>query len=114
VRPTLRNKVDKIEGMGLSKNDFTDNLKQKLEDLKEEIDVNVKNVITTSVISKNTNYTVPSYVVGKNLLLVFFEGSKLIKDKEYIEIGTEGEKSTIIQFKDWDVPIGSNLEFLYN
>lgn len=62
--------------------------------------------ITTEVaIAKNTDYTVPSYIVGNNSLLIFYEGCKLIKDENYLEIGTEGQESTTIQFKDWDAPI---------
>ena len=38
---------------------------------------------------------------------------RIIKDENYIETGVEGEESTAIQFKDWDVPAGSKLEFLY-
>lgn len=71
-------------------------------------------VTTTSEVTQNTNYTVPQkYHVGKNDLWVFFEGTLLIKNENYIETGVDGEKSTAIQFLDWDVPIGSKLEFLY-
>lgn len=71
-------------------------------------------VTTTSEVTQNTNYTVPQkYHVGKNDLWVFFEGTLLIKDENYIETGVDGEESTAIQFKDWDVPAGSKLEFLY-
>lgn len=71
-------------------------------------------VTTTSEITQNTNYTVPQkYHVGKNDLWVFFEGTLLIKDENYIETGVDGEESTAIQFLDWDVPVGSKLEFLY-
>ena len=71
-------------------------------------------VTTTSEVTQNTNYTVPQkYHVGKNDLWVFFEGTLLIKDENYIETGVDGEESTAIQFLDWDVPVGSKLEFLY-
>ncbi len=73
-----------------------------------------KILVTTGSIAQNTNYTVPQkYCVGKNDLWIFFEGALLIKDENYIEVGAEGEESTIIQFKDWNVPTGSNLEFIY-
>ena len=63
-------------------------------------------VTTTSEVTQNTNYTVPQkYHVGKNDLWVYFEGTLLIKDENYIEIGVDGEESTAIQFKDWDVPV---------
>lgn len=71
-------------------------------------------VTTAEEIEANTNYTLTkAYLVGKNNLFVFFEGSLLIKGENYIEVETEGEESTIIQFKDWDVPIGSKIEFVY-
>ena len=81
-----------------------------------EESINGKRILatTTSEITQNTNYTVPQkYHVGKNDLWVFFEGTLLIKDENYIETGVDGEESTAIQFLDWDVPIGSKLEFLY-
>lgn len=71
-------------------------------------------VKTTQEIPMNTAYTVPQkYLVGKSHLIVFFEGTLLIKDDNYIETGVDGTESTTIQFKDWDVPAGSKLEFLY-
>ncbi len=71
-------------------------------------------VTTAEEIEANTNYTLTkAYLVGKNNLFVFFEGTLLIKDENYIEVGTEETKSTTIQFKDWDVPVGSKIEFVY-
>ena len=71
-------------------------------------------VTTAEEIEANTNYTLTkAYLVGKNNLFVLYEGTLLIKDENYIEVGTEGQGSTLIQFKDWDVPIGSKLEFIY-
>lgn len=58
-------------------------------------------------IEQNTNYEVPTYEVGTNSLSIYFEGSKLIKNVNYIEVD-----STHIQFKDWDVPVDSNLEII--
>lgn len=58
-------------------------------------------------ITQNTNYQVPTYEVGTNSLSVYFEGSKLIKNINYIEVD-----STHIQFKDWNVPVGSSLEII--
>lgn len=66
--------------------------------------------IVTEEIPQNTNYEVPTtYKVGTNSLSVYFEGCKLIKDKNYIEVD-----ETHIQFKDWNVPVESNLEFVIN
>lgn len=58
-------------------------------------------------VEQNTNYEVPKYVLGNNSITIFFEGCKLIKDINYIEADT-----THIQFKDWNVPSGSNLEII--
>lgn len=58
-------------------------------------------------IEQNTNYEVPTYEVGTNSLSIYFEGSKLIKNVNYIEVD-----STHVQFKDWDVPVDSNLEII--
>lgn len=58
-------------------------------------------------IEQNTNYEVPTYEVGTNSLSIYFEGSKLIKNVNYIEVD-----STHVQFKDWNVPVDSNLEIL--
>lgn len=58
-------------------------------------------------IEQNTNYEVPIYEVGTNSLSIYFEGNKLIKDINYIEVD-----STHISFKDWNVPVDSNLEIV--
>ena len=73
----------------------------------------ITKITTEDIITQNTDYTVPTYIVGNNSLLIFYEGCKLIKEENYIEVGTEGQESTTIQFKDWDVPKGSNLEIIY-
>lgn len=69
------------------------------------IETTNRNIATE--IKQNTNYEVPAYEVGTNSLAIYFEGSKLIKNVNYIEID-----STHIQFKDWNVPVDSNLEIL--
>lgn len=69
--------------------------------------IKTTSIVVETAIEQNTNYEVPTYEVGTNSLSVYFEGSKLIKDLNYIEIDT-----THIQFKDWEVPVGSNLEII--
>lgn len=76
--------------------------------------VQIAKVITTQPIEENTNYTIPlNYRIGDNSLEVYYQGTKLIKDEHYIEVGTEGETSNIIQFYDWgqSVPEDRLLEF---
>lgn len=83
----------------------TQELNKKVTKL-ENITRQVTSVVTEEI-PQNTNYTVPEYVLGNNSLEVYFEGCKLIKDLNYIEVNT-----TTIQFKNWDVPEDSNLEFI--
>lgn len=75
-----------------------------LNDTQAEIYTKKQTITTTEVIQQNTNYTVPMYTKIK----IRYEGCDLIKDINYIEVD-----STHIQFKDWDVPVGSNIEILY-
>lgn len=42
IKEALDNKVDKVSGKGLSKNDFTDALKTKLDGIEEEAEKNVQ------------------------------------------------------------------------
>ena len=69
--------------------------------------IETTNRTVTTQIQRNTNYAVPSYSVGTNSLSIYFEGNKLIKNINYVEVD-----ATHIQFKDWDVPVGSNLEII--
>lgn len=70
-------------------------------------DKKIISIVTEAEIPQNTNYEVPSYKLDTNSLSVFFEGCKLIKDINYIEVD-----NTHIQFKNWNVPINSNLEIV--
>ena len=101
----LMNKVEKINGKGLSTHDLTDELKAKIE---KTGTADIVLIQATVEIPQNTDYTIPEYTIGNNSLEIYFEGCKLIKDENYIEVN-----STTIQFKDWNVPVGSKLEFLY-
>ena len=76
--------------------------------------VQTAKVTTTEQIAQNTNYTIPiNYHVGDNSLEVYYQGTKLIKNEHYIEVGTEGETSNIIQFYNWgqSVPTDRLIEF---
>ncbi len=84
------------------------------EEIAESLEITRITTIVDEEIKENTDYTISkSYTVGKNNLLVFFEGCLLKKDENYIEVGENNSTSTTIQFKDWDVPVGSKLEFIY-
>ena len=57
----------------------------------------------TATVAANTNYTVPSYVVGSGRLLVFLDGIKCAAganaaQHQYKEVGTAGAASTVIQW----------------
>lgn len=70
------------------------------------------NVTTIEEIPENTDYTIPiPYTVGNNSLDVYYMGEKLIKDYNYIEIGTAGEQSTTIQLYNWEMNVPANRTF---
>lgn len=75
-----------------------------LNDTQADIYTKKQTVTTSEVIPRNTDYTVPMHTKIK----IRYEGCDLIKDINYIEVD-----NTHIQFKDWDVPVGSNIEILY-
>ena len=81
-------------------------LSNKVNSIKKIIVETTSRVVETEI-QQNTNYEVPTYAVGTNSLFVYLEGCKLIKDENYIEVD-----ATHIQFKDWDVPVDSNLEII--
>mgnify|MGYP001859752175 FL=1 len=81
-------------------------LSNKVNSIKKIIVETTSRVVETEI-QQNTNYEVPTYAVGTNSLFVYLEGCKLIKDENYIEVDT-----THIQFKDWNVPVGSSLEII--
>lgn len=79
-------------------------LSNKVNSIKKIIVETTSRVVETEI-QQNTNYEVPTYAA--NSLFVYLEGCKLIKDENYIEVDT-----THIQFKDFNVPIGTNLELI--
>ena len=79
-------------------------LSNKVNSIKKIIVETTSRVVETEI-QQNTNYEVPTYAA--NSLFVYLEGCKLIKNENYIEVDT-----THIQFKDFNVPIGTNLELI--
>lgn len=66
----------------------------------------------TATVAANTNYTVPSYVVGSGRLLVFLDGIKCAAgtnaaQHQYKEVGTAGAASMVIQ---WHQPIDKTYD----
>lgn len=68
---------------------------------------------TTDEIMQNTDFVIPIfYKVGDDVLSIFYQGCKLIKDVHYVEIGNVDSISDRIQLKDWSAPSGKNFEFI--
>ena len=67
----------------------------------------------TEILAKNTDFTVPSYKVGSNTLMVFVNGVHSMAGNDaalytYKEMGTVGTMSTTIQFHD-DIAIDHSI-----
>ena len=65
------------------------------------------------ILPKNTDFTVPSYKVGSNTLMIFIDGIHCIAGSDadlytYKEMGTVGTMSTTIQFHD-DIAIDHSI-----
>lgn len=54
----------------------------------------------TSDLEPNTDFTIDSYIVGSKSLTVWLNGLRCQESVDYNEIGTNGQKSTKIQFTD--------------
>lgn len=82
---------------------------QNIEDRLDALPINLysEHISLSQDIIANTNYEIHKYILGNNSLSIFWEGIKLIKDVNYIEVD-----ETHIQFKDWDIPASSNLEII--
>lgn len=58
-----------------------------------------ESIILETIVSSNTNYTIPlSYKVNNNSLEIYYCGEKLTKGQDYIEVGENGAISNTIQF----------------
>ena len=75
-----------------------------------ELVVSERNV-RTAVIAPNVDYTIPiKYLVGNGHLEIYLEGEPLVKDVDYIEVGTNTYVSTKIQFKN-TIPKEARITF---
>lgn len=84
-----------------------------LNEMANYICVYQEKLVTGEVVNANTNFTIPiMYKVGDGVLDVYFEGTKLIKDEHYIEVGNKDSISNRIQLKDWSSPVGKIFEFV--
>lgn len=79
------------------------NLNKMQDNIEEAINIQRAVVTLESTVNANTNYTLPSgmyYEVGNDSLEIIYCSSKLIKGQDYTEVGTAGQVSNIVQFKD--------------
>ncbi len=127
----LKSKVDKEEGRGLSSNDFTNEDKEKLENLenyddtkiKEDFDKKIKSITeniyrinVSKTIQQLTEYELPcNYTVGNDSLEIFFNNERLVCEKSedeeanYREVGEKGQVSNKVIF-GWNIEVGDILE----
>jgi hypothetical protein len=106
------NKIEFQDGITKLNKNTMDTFQNNIE---KGINKNNIGVIKTNIaIPENTNYTIPLYYkVGNNSLEIFYMGEKLVKDEQYIEVGSANAISNTIQFKDWgmSVPTDRIIEF---
>ena len=104
VTESLNNKVTRVTGKGLSSNDFTDALKNKLESVDPSGEENVietvkRNTITLPVTNKTVNVTVPE------------ETSDLINDSDFVSdanyVHTDQNFSTSYKSKLDGIEVGA-------
>ena len=116
IDPKLDNKVDKEQGKGLSTNDFTNILKEKLENLENYNDEEIRKLLNGSL--KNVNYT------ASNGMLTFTknDGSTISVDlplELLIESGRydEANKQIVLTLANGNViniPISDLLDDFYD
>ena len=90
-------------------------IKEVVNENADESERTTETINTEEEIEENTDYEIPLYYkVGADVLDVYYEETKLVKDVHYVEVGSTGDISNIIQFYDWgqSVPSGSVLEFV--
>lgn len=70
------------------------------------------NLAAGEIIAQNTDLVIPIYYkVGDGVLDVYYYGTRLQKDLEYIEVGNLDSNSNRIQLKDWSAPVNSKFQF---
>lgn len=89
------------------------NIETEINKVQEELSKQQQSLYSAKIIqaiTQNTNYELPgTYIVNSQNMELYMEGILLIKDTDYAEVGTEGETSNIIQFKDWSIKAGYTL-----
>lgn len=108
------NKVDKVEGYGLSKNDFTDTLKSKLDGIEASADVNLiesisVNGTTRTITNKNVDIIVPTKTSDLTNDSDFTTNEHVDAVKDYLEEKIDDNTEAIGDNADAIDEINSNL-----
>ena len=108
------NKVDKVEGYGLSKNDFTDTLKSKLDEIDESADVNLIESISINgtnipIIDKNVDVIVPTKTSDLSNDSDFTTNNQVDNVKDYLEEKIDENTQTIGENADAIEELNNNL-----
>lgn len=105
----LDKKVDKVEGMGLSSNDFTDALLAKLEGIEEKAQVNaIENIAMGGTVMDIVDKTINIPVAGLDTVGVV----KSSIDANKVNVATDGTMSVKkIDINSLVVPIGEEIIF---
>lgn len=85
------------------------NIESEINKIQEEISKQTQSSYSVKIaqaITQNTNYELPgTYIVNSQNMELYMEGVLLIKNEDYIEVGTEGETSNTIKF-NWNIKTG--------
>lgn len=108
------NKVDKVEGYGLSKNDFTDTLKSKLDEIETSADVNLIESISVNgtartITNKNVDIIVPTKTSDLTNDSDFTTNDHVDDVKDYLEEKIDDNTEAIGDNADAIDEINSNL-----
>ena len=108
------NKVDKVEGYGLSKNDFTDTLKSKLDEIEASADVNLIESISVNgtartITNKNVDIIVPTKTSDLTNDSDFTTNDHVDNVKDYLEEKIDDNTEAIGDNADAIDEINSNL-----
>ena len=108
------NKVDKVEGYGLSKNDFTDTLKSKLDGIEASADVNLIESISVNgtartITNKNVDIIVPTKTSDLTNDSDFTTNDHVDDVKDYLEEKIDDNTEAIGDNADAIDEINSNL-----
>ena len=114
IKRLSTNKVDKVEGYGLSKNDFTDTLKSKLDEIDESADVNLIESISINgtnipIIDKNVDVIIPTKTSDLSNDSDFTTNNHVDNVKDYLEEKIDENTQTIGENADAIEELNDNL-----